>query len=218
MSHHAEELHGRKPTRHERQAGRPWDASYRDGPAPWDIGAAQPAVLRLATAGAFAGEVLDAGCGTGDNAACIAAQGVHVYGFDVAPTAVRMARERAAAQHLDAEFVVADALDLRRLDRRFDTVLDCALFHALDPDERRTYVAGIASVTNPGAALYLLAFATSDAEAVGPHPVSRQELCQPFNDDPHWNIRSIDTERLHARFAPQGVPAWRLRADRVAPP
>jgi len=29
---------GRRPTSHERLTGQPWDASYRDGPAPWDAG------------------------------------------------------------------------------------------------------------------------------------------------------------------------------------
>jgi hypothetical protein len=33
------------------------------------------------------------------------------------------------------------------------TVLDCALFHALDDEERREYVASLASVTEPGAML-----------------------------------------------------------------
>jgi len=44
--------------------GLPWDASYHDGPAPWDIGRPQPAIVRLASEGGIAGPVLDAGCGT----------------------------------------------------------------------------------------------------------------------------------------------------------
>ena len=28
--------------------GLPWDASYADGPAPWDVGRPQPAVVRVA--------------------------------------------------------------------------------------------------------------------------------------------------------------------------
>ena len=68
--------------------GQPWDASYRDGPAPWDIDRPQPAVVRLASEGAFAGAVLDAGCGTGDNALHIASAGPSVLGFDVAETAL----------------------------------------------------------------------------------------------------------------------------------
>ena len=38
----------RPPTSHERMSGRPWDASYYDGPAPWDVGRPQPTVARLA--------------------------------------------------------------------------------------------------------------------------------------------------------------------------
>ena len=216
MTRPAEELPGRKLTRHEQEAGRPWDASYRGDGAPWDIGAPQPAVVRLTTAGVFVGAVLDAGCGTGDNALCIAARGVHVFGFDVAPTAVSIAREHAAAEGLDAEFAVADALDLGQLGQTFETVLDCALFHALDAEERRTYVAGLRSVTNPGGRLYLLCFADSDTEATGPHPVSQQELREPFERVGGWDIESVSHERLFARFAPDGLPAWLLIAGRCA--
>ena len=93
-------------------AGQPWDASYLDGPAPWDIGRPQPAIARIANEGAFAGPVLDAGCGTGENALQIAALGLPVLGVDVAETALSIAREKAAARGLDADFVVADALHL----------------------------------------------------------------------------------------------------------
>ena len=45
--------------------------------------------------------------------------------------------------------MVADALRLERLGRVFETVLDCGLFHTFDSEERRDYVAGLASVTRP---------------------------------------------------------------------
>jgi 2-polyprenyl-3-methyl-5-hydroxy-6-metoxy-1,4-benzoquinol methylase len=112
---------GRQPTSHERRAGRPWDASYLDGPAPWDVGRPQPAILRLADEGAFAGAVLDAGCGTGENALYVASLGLHVVGVDVADTALSIAREKAADRGIDAEFVVADALHLDRLGQVFET-------------------------------------------------------------------------------------------------
>src|SRR5215471_2428474 len=95
---------GRQPTSHERIAGRPWDASYRDGSPPWDIGQPQPAIVRLASEGAFTGPVLDAGCGTGENALHVASVGLQVLGFDVAETAVERARQKAKARGIDAEF------------------------------------------------------------------------------------------------------------------
>src|SRR4030095_14298022 len=123
---------GRRPTSHERMSGLPWDASYHDGPAPWDIGQPQPAVGRLAAAGGFTGAVLDAGCGTGENALYLAAQGLSVLGVDVAETALAIARDKAGIRGIDVEFAVADALHLERLGRTFETVLDSGLFHTFD--------------------------------------------------------------------------------------
>ncbi len=179
-------------------------------------------MVRLAGAGVFGGVVLDAGCGTGENAFHIAARGLHTLGVDVAETAVSIAREGAAARGLDAEcilaeFILADALELDRLDRVFDTVLDCALFHAFDNDERRDYVASLASVTRPGAYLYLLCFSDADPETAGPHPVSRYELGAPFTPDSGWSVVSVSSERLQARSAPEGAPAWLATVERIEP-
>ena len=199
----------RPPTSHERLSGRPWDASYRDGPAPWDIGHPQPAVVRLAAAGAFSGSVLDAGCGTGENALHIASFGLQVLGVDVAPTALAMAREKAAG--VNARFEECDALHLERLGRVFDTVLDCALFHAFDSDERPPYVKSLAAATAPGARLHLLCFSDVGAQC-GPHPVAEDELRAAFAAG--WRIDSLTPELLESRFAPQGAPAWLLAAER----
>ncbi|HZP49511.1 MAG TPA: class I SAM-dependent methyltransferase, partial [Actinocrinis sp.] len=162
---------GREPTSHERMTGLPWDASYRDGPAPWDIGRPQPVVVRLAAEGAFAGPVLDAGCGTGENALHIAALGVPVLGFDVAETALAAAREKAAERGIAAEFTAADAFALDDLGRTFATVLDCGLFHTFRGDERTRYVAALTSVTQRDATLYVLCF-SDEGPDTGPHPVS----------------------------------------------
>lgn len=130
--------------------GTPHTETYRDGPAPWDIGRPQPAVVRLTSEGAFAGAVLDAGCGTAYNALHIASTGLSVLGVDVAETGLAIARERAREHAVDVDFTTADALRLDRLGRTFDTVLDCGLFHGFDAGERPGYVASLASVTREG--------------------------------------------------------------------
>src|SRR6202167_5516935 len=149
---------GRHPTSHERMTGLPWDASYQPGPAPWDIDHPQPAIVRVASEGGFAGAVLDAGCGTGENALHVASLGLSVLGVDVAETALDMARAKADDRGIEVEFAAADAFDSDRLGRRFDTVLDCGLFPAFDGDERPRYVASLGSVTEPGGTLYVLCF------------------------------------------------------------
>jgi SAM-dependent methyltransferase len=205
---------GRQATSHERRAGRPWDASYLDGPAPWDIGRPQPAIVRLAGEGAFAGEVLDAGSGTGENALHVASLGLRVLGVDVAETAVSIAREKAAARGVDADFVVADALHLDRLNRVFDTVLDCGLFHTFDSAERRDYVASLASVTRRGGRLHVLCFSDAGPRS-GPHPIRPQELTTAFRRSSGWRVASIRPERIETRLDAHGPPAWLAEIERI---
>ena len=189
---------GRQPTSHERMTGLPWDASYHDGPAPWDVGHPQPAVVRLASRGAFAGAVLDAGCGTGENALHIASLGLSVLGVDVAETALAIARAKADERGLEVEFAAADALQLERLGRRFDTVLDCGLFHSFDGDEQTAYAASLATVTETDGILHVLCFSDVGPDT-GPHPVSQEELRAAFSSGDEWRIAAIEPDRVHTR-------------------
>lgn len=209
-----EPMNHRQPTSHERMSGRPWDASYTDGPAPWDIGRPQPAIVRLASAGRFAGPVLDAGCGTGENGLYVASLGFSVIGFDVAETAVAIARQKAADRAVNAEFVVADAFDLQRLGRMFQTVLDCGLFHTFDPDERRRYVVSLASVVEDGGTVFVLCFSDEGPET-GPHPISRDDLAAAFTSATGWDIAAIDRDRVQTRFHDHGAPAWLATIKRM---
>jgi 2-polyprenyl-3-methyl-5-hydroxy-6-metoxy-1,4-benzoquinol methylase len=204
----------RQPTSHEQMTGLPWDASYYDGPAPWDIGRPQPAVVRLASEGRFDGAVLDIGCGTGENALHIASLGLAVLGVDVAETALAMARTKATHRGIEVEFAAADAFQLERLGRMFRTVLDCGLFHALVGDERRRYVTSLASVTEPGGTLYVLCFSDTGSD-LGPHPVSQEELRATFNLRSGWNVAAIEPDRLETRFHDDGAPAWLATVNRL---
>jgi SAM-dependent methyltransferase len=196
-------------------AGLPWDASYQDGPAPWDVGRPQPAVVRLASDGGFAGAVLDAGCGTGENALHLASLGLSVLGVDVAETALAMARAKAADRGVEVEFAVADALELERLGRRFATVLDCGLFHTFDGDERPGYVASVASVTEPAGTLYVLCFSDRGPDT-GPHPVSEGDLRAAFPPGSGWQVLAIEPDRVLTRFHDDdGAPAWLATIKRI---
>ncbi len=218
---------GRRPTSHERMTGLPWDASYLDGPAPWDIGRPQPVVVRLASEGGFAGAVLDAGCGTGENALHIASlavsagvpAGLSVLGVDVAETAVAIARKKARERinegGIKVEFAVADAFQLDRLGRKFQTVLDCGLFHTFNGEERPAYVASLASVTERDAILYVLCFSDGGPDT-GPHPVRQEELRGAFKSSHGWNVVSLEPDRVHTRFhGNNGAPAWFARIKRL---
>jgi ubiquinone/menaquinone biosynthesis C-methylase UbiE len=169
----------------------------------------------LASEGGFAGAVLDAGCGTGENSLHVARLGLPVLGVDVAETALAIAREKAAGSTVNIEFAVADALQLECLRRSFKTVLDCGLFHTFDEDDERTrYAASLAQVTEHGGTLYLLCFSDQGPDT-GPHPIRQEELRAAFTPGSGWNVASIEPDRIQTRFHENGAPAWLATLKRI---
>jgi 2-polyprenyl-3-methyl-5-hydroxy-6-metoxy-1,4-benzoquinol methylase len=118
---------------------------------PWDIAQAQPRLMELEALGAIGGQVLDAGCGLGDNAIYLARCGYAVTGFDSSPTAIEHARTRACDSGVEVSFEVADATELTGFDGRFDTVVDSALYHCLTHGDRQAYAAALYRAARPSA-------------------------------------------------------------------
>src|SRR5438874_9705710 len=118
------------------------------GQPPWEIGRPQQAFLDVADR--ITGSVLDAGCGTGENALFLASRGQKVTGIDFLAEPVNRARQKAAERGLTATFLVMDALALKELPEVFDSAIDSGLFHVFGDDDRRRYVEGLASVLKPG--------------------------------------------------------------------
>src|SRR5262245_61381040 len=66
--------------------------------------------------------VLDVATGSGNAALAAARRGCEAIGIDYVPALLRRGRNRAAADHLDVQFVEGDAEDLRFPDGFFDAV------------------------------------------------------------------------------------------------
>jgi len=158
--------------------------------------------------------VLDAGCGTGENAFHVASLGLPVLGVDVAETALAIARAKAHDRGIEVEFAGADAFQLERSGRRFATVLDCGLFHTLDAEERPVYVASLASVTEHDGTLYVLCFSDVGRET-GPHPISQEELRAAFDPSSGWEVAAIAPDRILTRYHDDGAPAWLATIKRI---
>jgi SAM-dependent methyltransferase len=183
-----------------------FEAAYQGEPPPWEIGAPQPEVVKLADGGGFRGSVLDVGCGTGENALFLAARGHPVLGVDGAPTAIERARDKARARGVDVRFVLGEALDLGALRERFETALDCGLFHALRDEERVRYAESLASALGSGGQVYLLCFSDEEPPGWGPRRISERELRSTFRR--HFAISSISPARFATRLPREDPRAW----------
>ena len=144
----------------------------------WEIGRPQKALL--AVADRITGAVLDAGCGTGENALFFAGRGQTVTGIDFLAEPITIAKRKAAERGLTATFLVMDALALEALPEVFDDVIDSGLFHVFSDEDRRRYVEGLASVLKPGGRLFLLCFSDEEPGDQGPRRVSKQEIGEAF--------------------------------------
>jgi cyclopropane fatty-acyl-phospholipid synthase-like methyltransferase len=182
-----------------------FNPAYRGTP-PWDIGRAQPVVVSLAQEGFLGGRVLDAGCGTGENALFLAGFGCQVVGVDGAPLAIQKARSKARERKLEAEFQLADVLDLSGVETGFDAALDCGLFHTFIDEERLRYIHSLAAVMKPGAHFALLCFSELEQGLGGPRRVTQAEIRAAFSKG--WEVVSIQPARFETNFGPGGAQAW----------
>lgn len=182
-----------------------FEEAYHGHP-PWDIGRPQKEFVNLEESGAILGDVLDVGCGTGENALYLAGRGHGVWGVDSAPTAIGIAREKARKRDLSATFLVTDALNLDRIGRTFDTVIDSGLFHALTDPERPCFVRNLTSVLRQGGTYYMLAFSDREPAGYGPRRISKREIEGTFSDG--WRIAFIRPAIFENRMKPEGAKAW----------
>jgi len=121
----------------------------------------------------------------------------------------------------DTEFIRIDAGKLASLDRQFDSVIDCGLFHVLSDANRRAYVAALAHVTKLRGKLFLMCFSDQEPAGPGPRRIRQDEIRAAFAEG--WIVESI--RRAHFEPNPQsketfvdgGPRAWFSGAPLCAP-
>jgi ubiquinone/menaquinone biosynthesis C-methylase UbiE len=191
--------------------------AYRGGKPPWDIGRAQPAFVELANAGQVKGSVLDMGCGAGDNVLEMAERGHEAWGIDIVPMAIDQAKAKAKLRGIEATFLVGDALEAEHLNRTFDTVLDCGLFHTFSDPERVLYEQQLAKVVPPGGVVHLMAMSDwEDPAWGGPRRVSQADILDTFRNG--WRVDDIREARFSTLVPRIKAHAWLATLVRDAPP
>ena len=182
-----------------------FDSAYKGTP-PWDIGRPQKEFVELVRRGEISGSVLDIGCGTGEHALFFAGEGYEVWGVDSATLAIQKAREKADGRGLKVHFCVLNALDLSRLNRKFDTATDSGLFHTLSDEDRPIFVDNLSAILSPAGKYFMLCFSELEPAGYGPRRITKREIQDSFREG--WSINYIRPAVFESRTRVEGPRAW----------
>src|SRR5437764_14481806 len=89
-----------------------WEERYQSGDMPWEKGAPSPGLVDFLAAHPKLprGTVCVPGCGTGHDVRAWANARFNAIGYDIAPSAIRLAKQRTQAAALKARFELRDFL------------------------------------------------------------------------------------------------------------
>lgn len=158
---------------------RGFEERYQTGNTPWDHGIPDYNLTGLVESFPIAPcNVLDIGCGTGNNAIWLARRNFAVTGCDLSKTAIERARKKAQATGLDCCFLVADFLTDRIPNPPFGFVFDRGCLHSVkDAAERSGFSENVASCLEEGG-LWLTITGNADepTREIGPPQLTAAEL------------------------------------------
>ncbi len=163
-----------------------WEARYQSGDMPWEKGEPSPGLLDFLAAHPelTRGSVAVPGCGTGHDARVWAKAGFESWGFDLAPSAIRLSGERTLAAGLKASFIQADFL-ADDPPKQFDWLFEHTLFCAIDPSRRDDYVRAALRWLKPGGQFLAVHYMIRDEQGP-PFGVTQQEVMERFL--PHFDL------------------------------
>lgn len=155
-----------------------WEERYTAPHLPWDSGITPPEIVDFwesaripihKRAGAIA---LDLGCGTGTNVAYLACLGLSAIGVEWAGRGLVTANERLHQRHHALvnriHLVQGSVTQLPFTGLNASYIMDVGCFHAIHPDERANYAAGVIDNLAVGGYYQLYAFDWMEERARAP--------------------------------------------------
>lgn len=160
-----------------------WESRYQTRDMPWEKGAPSPGLVDFLEAHPDlpCAKVCVPGCGTGHDARAFAAAGFDAHGCDIAPSAIRLAKEKTQAAGLAAKFFIANFLR-DEPPFQFDWIFEHTLFCAINPDERDDYVQAVLRWLKPGGQYLAVNYLVPAERGEGPpFTTTREEQLERFS-------------------------------------
>lgn len=151
---------------------------------PWEKGEPSPGLVDFLAGHPELprGSVCVPGCGTGHDVRAWARAGFEAWGFDLAPSAIRLSEEKTRAAGLTARFQLGDFLaDPPPV--AFDWLFEHTLFCAIDPRRRDEYVQAALRWLKPGGQFLSVYYVIPDEDGP-PFGTTREEILRRFA--PHF--------------------------------
>ncbi|MCA1596410.1 MAG: class I SAM-dependent methyltransferase [Chloroflexi bacterium] len=154
-----------------------WDTRYREDNIPWNAEQPSQELIRVIHDHKIAPcSVLDIGCGYGTEARFLREQGFQVCAVDISPTAIAIARQRAAEAGATIDFRIADLTAMPDLGGPFDFLFDRGVYHIIRRVDVAAYVALLESVSRPGTLYLTLTGSIRETGEGGPPKLSEAEI------------------------------------------
>jgi cyclopropane fatty-acyl-phospholipid synthase-like methyltransferase len=183
-----------------------WEARYEAEDMPWEKGEPSPGLVDfLANHPELPrGAVCVPGCGTGHDVRAWARAGFDAQGFDIAPSAVRLAEEKSRAEGLTLHFQLGDFL-ADNPPQLFDWVFEHTLFCAIDPQRRDDYVTAVIKWLKPGGDYLAVNYLIPDEDGP-PFGTTRTELWERFS--PRFDLLHEWTPRSYPNRTGLELMLW----------
>src|SRR3954467_748826 len=187
-----------------------WEARYLGNDMPWEKGEASPGLVDFLkqNPNLERGRVAVPGCGTGHDVRAWAGARFEARGFDLAPSAIRLAREK-TLPNLPAKFAVGNFL-ADRPPVPFDWLFEHTLFCAIDPAQRDEYVQAALRWIAPAGQFLAVFYMIPDIEGP-PFGTTRDEIMKRFS--PHFDLLKDWVPRSYEnRTGLEWMTHWRKKA------
>jgi len=182
---------------------------YESGDTPWDVGQPDFNLIEVVTnTPILSCQVLDIGCGTGDNSIWLAQNGFQVIGTDTSEIALQKAKEKASRANVECDFVLADFLKSEIAGAPFGFIFDRGCFHSFSAEEERRRFAQHVAGHLEDAGLWLTIVGNADEHRQGPGPPQRTAGDIVLAVEPYFEVLSLISSHFGSN-RPNPPRAWR---------